>query len=65
VTPRRDRWTDFDRPYAPPVAVEGGVRVAKPRAVRSQAAARLVGHELTPELAAMTSAPRDAQEGGR
>jgi hypothetical protein len=42
VTPRRDRWADFDRPYAPPVAVEGGVRVAKPGAVRSQAAARLV-----------------------
>lgn len=30
-----------------------------------QAAARLVGHELPPELAAMTSAPRDGQEGGR
>jgi hypothetical protein len=24
-----------------------------------------VGHELPPELAAMTSAPRDAQEGER
>jgi CO/xanthine dehydrogenase Mo-binding subunit len=30
-----------------------------------QAAARLVGHELPPELAAMTSAPRAEQEGGR
>ena len=30
-----------------------------------QAAARLVGHELPPELAAMTSAPRTEQEGGR
>lgn len=30
-----------------------------------QAAARLVGHELPRELAAMTSAPRDAQDGGR
>jgi CO/xanthine dehydrogenase Mo-binding subunit len=30
-----------------------------------QAAARLVGHELPPELASMTSAPRSRQEGGR
>jgi CO/xanthine dehydrogenase Mo-binding subunit len=30
-----------------------------------QAAAELVGHELPAELRAMTSAPRDAQEGGR
>jgi CO/xanthine dehydrogenase Mo-binding subunit len=30
-----------------------------------QAAARLVGHELPPELAAMTSAPRTEQEGSR
>ncbi len=30
-----------------------------------QAAARLVGHELPPELASMTSAPRDVQGGGR
>jgi CO/xanthine dehydrogenase Mo-binding subunit len=29
-----------------------------------QAAARLVGHELAPELAVMTSAPRAEQEGG-
>jgi len=30
-----------------------------------QAAARLVGHELPPDVAAMTSAPRAEQEGGR
>ena len=30
-----------------------------------QAAARLVGHELPPELQAMTSAPRSGPEGGR
>jgi hypothetical protein len=42
VTPRRSRWTDFDRPYAPPVAVEGGVRVARPGAVTTQEAVRLV-----------------------
>jgi CO/xanthine dehydrogenase Mo-binding subunit len=30
-----------------------------------QAAAALVGHELPAELLAMTSAPRDQQDGGR
>jgi hypothetical protein len=41
VTPR-DRWLSFDRPYAPRIAVDGGVRVARPGAVTSDAASRLV-----------------------
>jgi uncharacterized Zn finger protein len=41
VTPR-ERWTAFDRPYAPRLAVEGGVRVAKPGSVSTHEATRLV-----------------------
>ncbi len=42
MTPRRDRWVDFDRPYAPRRAVEGGVAVSRPGKVTSAEPARLV-----------------------
>ena len=73
VTPRRaeatglDPWTvRFRNAYR-----DGDVKphrklVADATLIETmQAAAALVGHELAPELRALTSAPRSAEAGGR